>query len=763
MKQPTGNGWRCLAAATLLGTAACGGVLAYVAQSRLHLIVGQTPPQADAFWPAWLPAAGFLAEGSMRGVAMLYAVGALMMAGSLAAIGLMAGWHPMATPIHLGPEPAAQAAPGPTTARRAWQGWGGALAALSAMVLLYIYTIASARADLFPVLQYFPARRMDRMLAGFYRLLGLDARPNWWSPLVAWLGVVPLGALALALVARRLGWRWESTATTRRPWEWVVVGLVACVALVGFLHRIEDRPYVIQQDDGIGARFGHFIAAPQSRANVFANDWLPNVCVVPRGIATNLAGNHNPPLRYTSALVGAVALVAAWWCYRGLFGAGVSMVLLLLTASSAHFGHFARVGTMHIDSLLWIYILLAVWIRWEQSPAGARRLVLAWLAGATAGMTFALYPATQIGAVGVAMMVALRVMFQRDFWATRAVDVAVIALAAVMMMAPMRIIPGAKASRENEVYLLAHPILHYEFLKPEMQALGINNVHRLVLHHWINAMGVFHYKRDNSHNYSTPFPAASPTVAVLSAVGALLLLLRCRSWLAFLVLGWFLTGTFLGGAIRFGPYAPSSSRLLVLLPILFIAAGVTLDQAARGAWVVRQRMGVWTTLQRRGLAAAVIAGMVVVLGADWRLNRLMYERTVTDPTLMYNDWMGPSTQLQRLIESTTPKADYVYHIGAYGFADITFLHNDFLMPETIGRRWYLPEGMLPALADLPESGRIWFIVDKPRLRDFDTLRSQLKFSRVLRSEPLPFGWMPAVYTIFELDRGLAPPPEFSIH
>ncbi len=732
--------------------------LATCLQAALHVATGGTPPPPSGY--TLLGPIGGALIGAMANTAVFSTVLVVAFAsfGGATVLLLRAGWRSSAlASVHLEGErscPLRCRPPG-------FLPGAGYLAIAITASLLFVYTalfaMASARADAFalpPDVQTLS----DRLLRLVYTVSGLSVRPNWWLPLLAHLAAPVFAMAAIWGFARVAGFpfapgtRRHDDPPPRALWEWGVVASMCVLALLTFLWRLGDWPWVIMQDSGIGARFGFDLVREGSQRNVFADPWIPNICFVPRALAAEAVGNLTLPLRLVSALVSSIGLVVAWLLYRSFFRAPTALALLFLTLSSHHVFHYSRMGTMHIDNLYWAVALLLLLRRAEFAPAGPWRLAVYTAVGAVAGFGFGLYPGAKLGMVAVATVVALRAFAQPDYWRCRWIDHAFMVAMALVMIAPHLLVPEAGARRDLETYLLRGDVLMREFARPGVADAGILTVEQLTARRMIDAVGLFHFRADNSHNYTSLFPLAGPLVGGLSLLGLALMLVHFRSWLTILLGVTFLAGCWLGGALRIVPDPPSSSRLMVLAPVLFLAAGVALDVVISAVGLLVTRLG-WPYRQSRDGLVVLVAGIVLlllVLLRDAATNQALYRRWNNEPRLMYHSWMMQSTQLLRYWESRGGRPERLIQFDVDTYANQTFLHMDYYWPDSAGKRIWVPEnqGLEPEM--VPETGLVWFVVHDDRRRMLDPIRNLYPGGRSVRIPPPPFEGYGKGYTIYEV-------------
>lgn len=455
----------------------------------------------------------------------------------------------------------------------------------------------------------------------------------------------------------------------------------------------------------------------------------------------------------TSAVMGGLTLLAAFFFYRALFPTVTSLVLLLLTATSHHVYHFSRVGTMHIDSLLGVFLLLGVIFRAELAPPGPRRAVLYILAGAIAGFSIGLYPASRIGLLMVGLLVVLRLFAQPDLFRQRVKDFLLMLTMFAVMAAPFVLAPTGNSDRASQVYLLQRDNIQSEFQRLDAVGEPAQSVDEVLARHFRNAVGVFHDRRDNSHNYSTPFPASSPLVAALSLLGLAVYILKFRSTLAIFSVVVFVVACFWGGALRFGPLPPSSSRMITLVPILMVTAGIPvliLEQTFRET--MRRFGRRFHGDSRARVPFLAVAGVLLLWMVlhEIRLNRAFHIRTANDIQLPGNGWMLGSTQLQRFVESHRPSPDVIYHLGVSKTANQSYIHNDYFLPHTFGRRYWVPLGKEMTPDDFFHPGRTWFVIEDIRMGELAAIQEMFPGGRILEPPPVPIEGVGSFYLIYEV-------------
>ncbi|MBI5154282.1 glycosyltransferase family 39 protein, partial [Candidatus Poribacteria bacterium] len=720
-----------------------GAATAWVAQSAIHFRAGRGDPPLDAFG---IPGVGgILIEAAAKAnPAWVYGAGVFLFgAGALLGRAWQPAGHAFLSIAHE-PEGAAPRLHGHSRVTRAFW-WFLACVFVAFAGGCWLFAMASARAEVAPVVPFL-LPRTDRLLRAFYGIFGLTERPDWWLPFLAWVGVVPSAAGLIWAAGRALGYAWggKRPPAARRLWEWAAVGAMCILSLHVYLYRIEIRPWVVQQDEGIVGRTGYFLTKEDSTADVFADPFQPNPAFITRGLAARVCGNRHEPLRYVSALTGAAGILALYLLVRS-FADGVASVMAAALWACCHtMIQYSRLGLNNVDSMVWIVITLCLHLRAERTGPGTARIVAYLLTGAAGAGAFGMYPGTKLGFAVVLGIGLLRAIAQPRFLRRRGIEYATMIAMAVLLVAPFRAVPGYAFQRQNQVYMLSGEHLTYEFTLPDIRGRGIDTVEELVAHYFKSALGAYHVRRDNSHDYSTPFPLAGPMLGALGLLGGLLLLSRPKTWGALAVFGLFLGGCLLGGALRHSPAPPSSARLLMLAPALAAAAAVAIDAVIAAGIALRPRWPrTWAAL---GLL--VLAGLT---GSEAATNRALYKRYLGDPGLYSNRWMRCSTELQRFLYEHHPKPDLIVQYDVDYFANQSFIHNDYYLPGSEGKRHWIDRGKSFHPGLLPPRDVVLFLFHWERGSELAAVEKQFPGGKHLevRAPDAPGGTL--LYLGYELE------------
>jgi 4-amino-4-deoxy-L-arabinose transferase-like glycosyltransferase len=295
--------------------------------------------------------------------------------------------------------------------------------------------------------------------------------------------------------------------------------------------------------------------------------------------------------RLPAAVLGLalVALTMRW--ARREYGSLTAVVAGLGLALSWQPIIFSRVGIRPISEPLF---LVAAAIFWQRRP---------WLAGLFLGLSFYTYTAARVVLLIPLLYFGLQWLAQiskRQGWRPPSELVrqtAVIFLVATAVAAPLQITLWRNPGIQQRVEQLSGPL----------DALRQGNAGPII-DSTLKTLGAFSFTGDPRWTYTVPDrPLFDPVTAVIFYAGLLLLFSRWRQPRYSLLLAWLIV-TLLPSALT--PQAPSSVRLVGMLPVAYLLPGLSL------AWLW-QKSGQWTATGKQWMPAALllaIYGSLLLLG-----------------------------------------------------------------------------------------------------------------------------------------------------
>ncbi|MCP4416305.1 MAG: hypothetical protein GY805_06770 [Chloroflexi bacterium] len=188
---------------------------------------------------------------------------------------------------------------------------------------------------------------------------------QWQVSVVAWLLAVSFSLLGGLPLAEARTWLKQGLGLTRSEW-WLLLGLF----LVAWLLRgtaVTNYPPTFSGDEGSAGLHAALFLQGQAD-NWFTIGWFsfPSLYYALQSVFIDLFGQTVEALRYFSALGGALAVVAAYFLARVMFGGRTAVIAAVVMMSSHYHIHMSRIGLNNIwDSLFVALVLTSLWHGWR--------------------------------------------------------------------------------------------------------------------------------------------------------------------------------------------------------------------------------------------------------------------------------------------------------------------------------------------------------------------------------------------------------------
>ncbi|HXF62249.1 MAG TPA: glycosyltransferase family 39 protein [Caldilineaceae bacterium] len=439
---------------------------------------------------------------------------------------------------------------------------------------------------------------------------------------------VAVAAVALIGVGNR-GAQRETTKNAKRAQDqmrWLVWTLVAGGALLLRLYGLEQIPFGTWYDEAANGLEALRVVSEPAYRPIYTDGvnatghylWLI-------AGAFKLFGVNTAALRLISALMGTATVIAAYGVGKELYGrtAGVAAAVLFAT------GHwsltFSRLGMYNASTPLFalatLYFLLV----------GLRRNApLAYgLAGVCLGLGLCFYSAFQLFVVVLAFFVVWVVWRERARWRNFVPGLAVMALCAALVLAPV------------VKFALEKPELYFARVRHTSIFTGKAPEERLpaVLENARKHLLMFNVAGDPNGRHNLPgAPMVDTLTGGLLALGTALAIRRMgRPEMALLPV-WLLAGL-AGGIFSLDFEAPQSLRSIGAQPAVYLLAALPLQELA-AEWV--SGAGRYYPAVAWRLAAAVLAPIALL-----NVHTYFYRQTHDFPS--WNNHSTPETITARLL------------------------------------------------------------------------------------------------------------------
>ncbi len=461
----------------------------------------------------------------------------------------------------------------------------------------------------------------------------------------------------------------------RREW-----GAVAAVFLGALLLRgiaTAEFPWLLTGDEASGGLSAlEFLNG--ERDNIFGLAWLsfPSLYFYLQSISIRLVGQTTEALRLTSALAGALTVLALYWFLRQAFDRWVALTASILLAASHFHIHFSRIGLNNIwDGFFVAFISGAFWWGWSKN----NRLGYV-LAGLGFGLAQYFYASSRF--LFLLFPIWLVVAAFRDWGAVRArlPHLAIMALGALVITLPLAMyylghIPEFYAPMARVSYL-------GDMLRSDVLATGKVPAELLASQFVTSALAFT--STNLRHWYIPGTPMLLPLSATMFLMGVVLLLLSIRRRAELWLILW------LAGAIAIGALSestPAAQRYVFAAPV--VAATIALALVRIGQWLIES----WPTARP---AVVAVVGIVVAVACWIDLSFYFGDYSASRRFGDFNT--ETAAAVAQMLQEREPGVEVYFfggRMGYYSHSSIRYLAShaighDVLQPLTSTPNWELP-------------------------------------------------------------------------
>lgn len=572
-------------------------------------------------------------------------------------------------------------------------------------LLLFLLAVRGFSVGSFPSL----VERPLRAVAGWLGVSQTQATLLGLAPLLSaasWLaaGDAPLMHVPVLAVALWVGsaglvlmGSWQSGALPR-IWTWprsetlAVIGLFLA-ALLARGTLTAEIPWILTGDEASGGLSAlEFIRG--ERDNPFGVGWFdfPALYFFVQSLSIRLFGQTIEALRLTSALAGALTVVAAYWFLREAFGRWVALAgAAYLSAFHFHI-HFSRLGLNNAwDGLFLTLGAAAFWRGWNRGS----RLSFA-LAGLAFGLAQYFYASSRILFLLFPLWLAVAALRDRKTVRARLPGLAIGLLGALVVALPMVLFylahKDAFVAPYSRVSLLG-PVLENQLETSGESVWGI-------LKEQFKTSALAFTGTNLRFWYQPGQPMLLPIPATLFLMGACLILLNLTRlpelWLALWVVG----ATAVGALSE---STPAAQRYVFVAPAVAGAIALPLERSAR--WFIQA----WP--RARWVILASVSGLLLL--ASWEDLRF-YFGDFNANKLFGDVNTEAATQVALYLAEKEPGAQVYFFGGRMGY----YTHSTipYLAPQAEGIDVFEP---LTAPPDWVLSGPTIFIFLPERSEELD--------------------------------------------
>lgn len=568
-----------------------------------------------------------------------------------------------------------------------WQSWVQLLTLLGVMMFLW-----GMRLTVRPRIPQFLIR-LSWWLSHFFHLAGWQMTLLIIALLLSWLtrfaagnslealhpGVM-IAAWAGALMAVILGsYRWWQAVPFRLSrGELLGMGGLFLAALLLRATFLTQYPNTLSGDEGSAGLMATGFYSGRS-TNLFAVGWFsfPTLYYWVQSWGLHLLGQTTEGLRITSAVAGALSVVAVYGLGRVLVGRLVGGIAAALLLASHYHIQFSRIGLNNIwDGLFLIIALTALWYGWKTGWRGAFIIC-----GLAVGLGQYFYVSIRVLPLLLLLWSAAAFLLQRHRFRQRWPDLLLTGLIAFIVFLPLL---HFFASHRSEFNAPLQRVTIFEWwLEAEQVRTGLSPVQIVLEQMKQTALGITHEPLRHWYNPGTPLLLAGQAALFLLGVLWSLLAFDLRYLLLWLPL---LAHILLGG---FSQDAPASQRFVWVMPVVALFVALPLARTVdwlQQAWPGRKRVV-------GGVAAAFLLWLMLT-----DLNYYFFQ-VYQNGYVLGGVNTEAATQIAHYLRDHPQQGQVVYFFGLprMGYASLSTI--PYLAPGMIGYDIFDPLNDPPAPVD----------------------------------------------------------------
>ena len=495
-----------------------------------------------------------------------------------------------------------------------------------------------------------------------------------------------------------------ATATGRRwhldRWDVLFSLGVFLLALGLRAWQMSQYPDTYSGDEGSAGLFAVELLDGKAN-NLFSLGWFsfPALYFAVQSVAIALLGQTVEAVRLTSAVAGALTVVAVYWLGRAMFDRTTAVLAALYLAASHFHIHMSRIALNNVwDGLFGTLAILGLWYGWK---TGRRAGFI--LCGLALGLGQYFYVSIRplpilflVWAAGA--LVAQRAQFQERFH-----GLVLAALIALVVFLPLALYfvdkPDEFQAPMNRVTILGS--------SPEAEtARGGRETTDVVIENAINGLlGFTHEPLRLLYNPGSPLLLAGAAFLFLLGILWALLNFDLRYLLLFLPL------LAVVASNSISQNSPASQRYVLAMPLVALFVALPLGQAV-----------LWLREQYPRYRAAVMAiafallALVAVVDVDYYFNRVY-----SDGYVLGGLNTQVATEVAYFLRDKEPADQDVFFFGFPRMGYFSFSTIPFLAPEKQAQDVLEP---LTGPSALPLRGPTLFIFLPERLHELEFVRQQ---------------------------------------
>jgi 4-amino-4-deoxy-L-arabinose transferase-like glycosyltransferase len=362
------------------------------------------------------------------------------------------------------------------------------------------------------------------------------------------------------------------------------VPLIICIIFAGFWSRfynLSNIPPGVHGDEGefgirqqkvmVGRNYNFFsLHDPYSLFNYSVlNYWT-------QGIFQKIFGENVFGIRASSAFAGGITLIAFYFMIRQFFSSKLTSALLILALTSSHW-HIAYSRLAMNNSWTPLFTILTLGFLYKGFRSEKIRYYI--ISGIAAGLSLYFAQANRVIVIISFLWILNHALFitPKKRIGELTMKALIYAVSGAMIFFPLALYywqnPGTFNFRVEAVSVFNH--LPQYFIRYHTESVIM-----VLIWQFLHTLKIFAIGGDIGYYiYAYPGGMLAPIVSAFTIGGIVLSFVYIKQEKSLLFLSWFFSVVILGGV--FTVDAPSSQRLLAVIPVLFLFSGLGIEYMIR--------------------------------------------------------------------------------------------------------------------------------------------------------------------------------------
>ncbi len=291
-----------------------------------------------------------------------------------------------------------------------------------------------------------------------------------------------------------------------------------------------------------------------------------------QGLFLRVFGDTIFAIRSSSAFAATLTVIAFYFLASRFFKHRLTVVLTTLALATSHWHiAYSRLAILNIWTPLFLVVLFALFLK----ALDTKKTIYFVLSGVVLGLSLYFHHTVKAIPIILGLFSIFYCIEHRKQHVKRLfVHLSLVIIIAVIVFSPQAWYyithPDTFSPRLNEVSIFNHLPTYFDRYE-------VSSIPEVLFWQFINTIKVFHFGGDIGYLfYGYQGGLLAPIVASLALVGLLIAFATFKSDRSQLLIVWFFSIIIFGGVLTVDP--PSSQRLVGVIPVLFLFAGLTIER-----------------------------------------------------------------------------------------------------------------------------------------------------------------------------------------